>query len=228
MSLQVVTTAGSEPEAPDMLRINAPQNSALKRAFDIIASVTLILLFLPVMAAIALAILVKDGAPVFYGHHRIGRNGTPFKCWKFRTMVRNADAELQRVLATDAAAKAEWEQTRKLKQDPRIIPGVGHLLRRSSLDELPQLFNVLAGQMSMVGPRPVVSDELDRYGVFRAHYVSVRPGLTGLWQIGERSDDDYEIRVRKDVHYIENWSLANDLQIILNTTRVPFDQKGAY
>ena len=211
-----------------MLRINAPQNSALKRAFDIIASFTLILLFFPVMIVIALAILIKDGMPVFYGHRRIGRNGTPFKCWKFRTMVRNADAELQRVLATDAAAKAEWELTQKLKQDPRIIPGVGHLLRRSSLDELPQLFNVLAGQMSMVGPRPVVSDELERYGAFRAHYVSIRPGLTGLWQIGERSDDNYEIRVRKDVHYIENWSLANDLQIMLNTARVPFDRKGAY
>ncbi len=208
--------------------IRSPRNSAIKRQFDILISAGLILCLLPLMTVIALAIMVQDGRSVLFGHRRVGRGGTQFKCWKFRTMVMDADARLAALLKDDPEARREWEATQKLKNDPRIIPGIGHFLRRTSLDELPQFFNVLLGQMSLVGPRPVVSAELKKYGSARAHYISVRPGLTGIWQIGDRSDDSYADRVLKDVQYIENWSFATDVQIVLKTAAVPFRQNGAY
>jgi len=208
--------------------IHSSRNCLLKRIFDMLVSAMLLVFLLPVMTVIGLAILIQDGRPVFYGHRRIGRGGTPFTCWKFRTMARDADARLATLLAEDPEALREWETNRKLKHDPRIIPGIGHLLRKSSLDELPQFFNVLLGDMSLVGPRPVVSDELEKYGMARAHYISVRPGVTGLWQIGERSDSDYADRVSKDVEYIENWSFGTDVRIVLKTATVPFRQSGAY
>ena len=200
----------------------------LKRCFDIVASLALILMLLPVFLVVAGMIMMRDGNPILFGHLRVGRHGKLFRCWKFRSMVRDANVQLKRLLATNPAARAEWEETQKLKDDPRIIPGIGHFLRRSSLDELPQLFNVLLGEMSMVGPRPVVTEELERYGSFRVHYMSVRPGLTGPWQIGDRSDGDYEDRVRKDVFYVENWSFGEDVRIIVKTAAVPFNTDGAY
>ncbi len=208
--------------------IHCSYNSLLKRAFDVTVSATLITFLAPAMAVIALAIFVQDGRSIFYGHRRVGRGGASFRCWKFRTMVTDADERLEELLRDDAASRQEWQATQKLKNDPRIIPGVGKFLRQSSLDELPQLFNVLSGEMSLVGPRPVVADELEKYGAARAHYTSVRPGLTGPWQIGERSDGDYHNRVSKDVDYVENWSFKTDVVIVLQTATVPFRQSGAY
>ena len=228
MNSNLMTVSRSGHSAPEMPKLKKPLNLFLKRAFDILASSTLIVLFLPLMAVVAMAIMVQDGRPIFFGHRRIGRAGKPFNCWKFRTMARDADVQLKLLLASDPKARKEWEETRKLKNDPRIIPGIGHFLRRSSMDELPQLFNVLLGEMSMVGPRPVILDELDLYGSARAHYISVRPGLTGPWQIGDRNDEDYGERVRKDVSYVENWTFGGDVQIILRTARVPFESRGAY
>ncbi|MEM7237979.1 MAG: sugar transferase [Pseudomonadota bacterium] len=213
----------------DVLRVHKPVNAALKRIFDIAASLSLILLTLPLMLAIAGIIAVKDGMPILFGHIRIGKDGEPFVCWKFRTMTRDADAQLKALLARDPAARQEWASNRKLREDPRIIPWIGSFLRKSSLDELPQLFNVLVGEMSMVGPRPVVVDELERYyGSTTGLYKSVRPGITGPWQIGDRSNDSYEARVAKDAAYIQKWSLREDVRIVLMTALVVVHRKGAY
>ena len=206
----------------------AERRHGLKRLFDIVGAGALIILLMPLMLAVGLAIMLLDGAPVFFGHVRIGRNGRPFRCWKFRTMVRDADERLVELLATDPEADAEWRECRKLREDPRIIPGVGALLRKTSLDELPQLFNVLKGEMSLVGPRPVTEEELEYYGAVRFHYLSMRPGMTGPWQVGDRSDGDYVGRVRQDREYVESWSLGGDAAILWRTLAVPFRRDGAY
>lgn len=228
MVSKVISGSGSRNENRSSGGIHNTRNGFLKRVFDFSVALALLVLLLPVMTVIALAIMVQDGRPFFFGHRRVGRNGKAFTCWKFRTMVRDADARLAELLARDPAARQEWEATRKLKEDPRIIPGIGPFLRKSSLDELPQFFNVLLGEMSLVGPRPVVTEELEMYGSARALYTSVRPGVTGPWQIGSRNDDDYEDRVSKDVDYVENWSFARDVEIVVKTAAVPFKQSGAY
>ncbi len=169
----------------------------------------------------------RDGGPAFYGQIRIGRNGRPFKCWKFRSMVPNANDVLKDLLERDPAARAEWARDFKLKNDPRITK-IGNFLRKSSLDELPQLFNVLKGDMSIVGPRPIVYEEQVYYGDHLGHYLSVRPGITGLWQVSGRNDVSYEQRVSLDRHYVENWSILTDLGIIVKTARVVLQRKGAY
>ena len=204
------------------------RSASLKRALDIVASIAAIVVFLPLMAIIACAIWVRDGSPILYGHERIGKGGRSFKCWKFRTMVRDADKRLADLLKADQDAFAEWKTFRKLKNDPRIIKGIGHFLRKSSLDELPQFFNVLLGDMSLVGPRPIIADELEKYGAAQDHYTSIRPGVTGPWQISDRSDGSYTDRVLKDVDYVENWSLQKDVLILVKTVAVPFKQSGAY
>jgi exopolysaccharide production protein ExoY len=192
-------------------------NGFLKRCFDIVAALFMLLCFAPLLATISALIALRNGGSVIYAHERVGRGGRKFRCLKFRTMVVDADQVLARLLSESPQAKLEWEQARKLRDDPRIIPGIGHLLRRSSLDELPQIFNVLSGDMSMVGPRPIVEDELEKYGPWKNHYLAVRPGLTGPWQIGGRSDETYENRVRQDVRYIEHWQFATDLWIFTRT-----------
>ena len=187
-----------------------------KRAMDLtLASVALFLL-LPLFVLIATLIWVTTGRPIFFTHSRIGRNGQIFRCYKFRTMVLNADQILKRYIANDSAALKEWNLTRKLAKDPRVT-SLGHLLRKSSLDELPQLINVIRGEMSCVGPRPVVADELDYYGAGRSEYLKARPGMTGLWQISGRSTLSYEERVALDCHYVRNWSLWCDLKILSKT-----------
>ncbi|HNA20830.1 MAG TPA: sugar transferase, partial [Agitococcus sp.] len=163
----------------------------------------------------------------FFGHQRIGANGNPFPCYKFRTMVKNSAEVLDELLKNDAQAKAEWEAEFKLKNDPRITQ-IGHVLRRTSLDELPQLWNVLRGEMSLVGPRPVVQAELIKYGDDVDYYLHVKPGMTGLWQVSGRNDVDYETRVALDAWYVRNWSLWNDLVILLKTVKVVLARDGAY
>lgn len=191
-------------------------NGRAKRAFDvIIASVALIFL-LPAFLTIALAIKLNDRGPVFYRHTRVGRQGARFECLKFRTMATDSEERLAQILLTDPHAAAEWQNGQKLRNDPRITK-IGSFLRKTSLDELPQLWNVLRGDMSIVGPRPVTRAELQRYGRERRYYLLVRPGITGLWQVSGRSSTGYDRRIRYDREYLEDWSWLGEFWILLMT-----------
>jgi len=187
-----------------------------------------ILLFLlsPVMLALALLIAHRDGAPVLFGHYRVGKDGRLFRCLKFRSMYLNSEQMLAEILQSDSAARVEWERDQKLSNDPRITP-VGHFLRRTSLDELPQLLNVLRGEMSLVGPRPITVNELTRYGRVRWHYLSVRPGITGLWQVSGRNNTTYAERVALDERYVNSQSIVGDVAILCKTVKVVLFREGA-
>ncbi len=201
-----------------------------KRVFDLVGSATLIVFFAPLMLIVAAIVASQVGPQVIFAHEREGRDGKKFKCLKFRTMYLDADERLKQILATDPAAAEEWLATRKLKNDTRILPIIGSFLRKSSLDELPQLFNVFLGEMSLVGPRPVVEEEMAYYGDVAPLYYSVRPGMTGPWQVGERNDCDYETRVAQDADYVKNWTMTGDIVIILKTALMVarVRSKGAY
>ncbi len=198
----------------------------LKRLFDIIASIAIIILLSPVLLYIS-RLVKKDGGPAIYGHERIGQDGKPFKILKFRSMVTNSKDVLNELLQNDPEAKREWDTTFKLKNDPRITK-IGAVLRRTSLDELPQLFNVLKGEMSLVGPRPIITAELERYNEEVDYYLLSKPGMTGLWQVSGRSDVDYETRVYLDAWYVKNWSMWNDIAILFKTVGVVLKKDGAY
>ncbi|HCM5997262.1 TPA: undecaprenyl-phosphate galactose phosphotransferase WbaP, partial [Klebsiella pneumoniae] len=198
----------------------------LKRLFDIVGSLTIIVLLSPALLFISLKVK-KDGGPAIYGHERIGKGGRSFKCLKFRSMVINSKEVLAELLEKDPAAKAEWDATFKLKNDPRVTK-IGAFLRRTSLDELPQLFNVLKGEMSLVGPRPIITAELERYNEEVDYYLLSKPGMTGLWQVSGRSDVDYETRVYLDAWYVKNWSMWNDIAILFKTIGVVLKKDGAY
>jgi len=198
----------------------------VKGVMDRAGAAVALLLFSPLFAVLAYKIR-KDGGPATYGHTRLGKDGRPFKCWKFRSMVTNSQEMLQDLLARDPEARAEYERDFKIKNDPRVTP-IGKFLRKTSLDEIPQLFNVLCGEMSLVGPRPIVEDEKKYYGDQIGYYTSVKPGMTGLWQVSGRSDTGYEQRVRLDTYYVKNWSLWNDIVIIFKTINVVLRRKGAY
>ncbi|ESA33029.1 udp-phosphate galactose phosphotransferase [Leptolyngbya sp. Heron Island J] len=185
------------------------------------------LICLPLIALIALAIRLDSSGPIFYSQVRIGRKGRPFKAWKFRTMVPNADKVLQEYLHRQPELRSRWNQDRKLKYDPRITR-LGRWLRRTSLDELPQLWNVLRGEMSLVGPRPIVHDEVYRYADKFELYTQVLPGLTGLWQVSGRNNITYEERVNLDAYYVRNWSVWLDLYILIRTVWVVLMGDGAY
>ena len=197
-----------------------------KRAIDIVGSALGLLAFSPFFLAVCLhAAFARQ--PAFYGHKRIGRFGGVFTCHKFRTMVVNATDVLDDLLASDPAARREWEATYKLKNDPRITK-IGSFLRRTSLDELPQLWNVLKGDMSLVGPRPIVEDELRYYGDQAQSYLNVKPGLTGVWQVSGRTDTSYEERVSLDRWYVMHWRLWYDIVILFKTISVMLRRSGAY
>ena len=166
---------------------------------------------------------LADGGPVFYSHTRIGLGGVAFGCLKFRTMKTDASAQLANLLQANRAARIEWEATRKLKNDPRVTV-VGEILRKSSIDELPQLINIVRGEMSVVGPRPITAEELPLYGEHISTYMAGRPGLTGAWQTSGRNDVSYQRRVSLDVQYLHNWSLARDFVIMAKTIPVLFSQ----
>lgn len=198
----------------------------IKRCFDLVVSASVLLLGSPVFLFIAFKVS-QSGRPIFFGHTRVGQNNRPFKCYKFRTMAPNADKLLADLLANSSEARAEWERDFKLKNDPRITP-TGHFLRKTSLDEIPQLWNVLKGEMSLVGPRPIVTAELERYGSQVDYYLEAKPGVTGLWQISGRNDVSYDTRVYLDAWYVKNWSVFNDIIILLRTVKVIFRKDGAY
>jgi exopolysaccharide production protein ExoY len=199
----------------------------LKRSFDIAAASAAIVLLLPLFCLLALAIKLSDRGPVFFRHCRVGFGGTTFGCLKFRTMVVNADQVLEHHLAQHSGAAQEWAELHKLKKDPRVTP-LGALMRKTSLDELPQLLNILRGEMSFVGPRPIVSVEVSKYGDCIGHYLRTRPGLTGPWQVGGRNDVDYATRVAFDRQYVEQWSFRRDLAIIASTFRIVVISHGCY
>ena len=202
----------------------------VKRLFDIVFSLIGITLLAPLFIATTALIKLRHwSVPVLFGQKVIGRDGRPFPMWKFSTMVNNAHLLLEQVLKTNPALRQEWNETFKLRDDPRVLPGIGDFLRKTSLNELPQLFNVLMGDMSLVGPRPVKSAELVQfYGPAAQLYKTVRPGITGLWQVSGRSDTSYEERVNYDVWYILNWSLWYDIVILLRTVWAVLRRKGAY
>jgi Undecaprenyl-phosphate galactose phosphotransferase WbaP len=197
-----------------------------KRLFDTFTAALLMVLLAPVMLVIAAALKLEGGS-VFFAHQRVGKNGRKFNCYKFRSMVPNAEQLLQKLLQNNPSLQAEWHKEYKLKDDPRISK-LGDFLRSTSLDELPQLFNVLKSDMSLVGPRPIVQEELQKYGLEKSYYLMVRPGMTGLWQVSGRNDVDYETRVYLDAWYVKNWSLWYDLAILFKTIKVVFWRNGAY
>ena len=204
----------------------APSGAVL-RALDIVLSLLLLAFFVPLMVVIGAAIFVSDPGPVIFRQRRLGRGGHYFSCFKFRSMVVDAEAQLQHLLATDPEARRSWEHDHKLKVDPRITR-IGSFLRRSSFDELPQLINVLRGEMSLVGPRPICEAEAARYGRYIRDYCSVRPGITGLWQISGRNDVSYRRRVMLDVYYARRQSVELYLRIAVMTVPAVLLARGSY
>lgn len=203
------------------------RNRVVKRLFDVIVASLLAIPAIPLGGAIALAIVLETRGPVFFVHTRLGKGRRPFQLWKFRSMQAGADEVLGHYLAQHPERLTEWHETHKLKDDPRVTR-VGRWLRRSSLDELPQLWNVLRGSMSMIGPRPIVQEEILKYGPALQHYERVQPGLTGLWQVSGRTDLRYRRRINLDTEYIRHWTLALDLKILWKTVRVVLRGHGAY
>lgn len=198
----------------------------LKRVFDVLIASLALLMFAPLMAILAFKIS-RDGGSAIFGHWRVGQSGKMFKCLKFRTMVLNSQEVLDKLLGSCPNAKAEWDKDFKLRNDPRVT-SIGGFLRRTSLDELPQLWNVIRGDMSLVGPRPVIEEELLRYGDDKDYYLMAKPGVTGLWQVSGRNDTDYATRVYLDSWYVKNWSVWYDLVIMFKTLGVVIKREGAY
>ena len=216
----------------NVMQINGQRTSinvvglGVKSIIDYIGALCGLILLSPLFLFLIFQVR-KDGGAAFYSQIRIGKNGKAFKCWKFRSMCVNSKEVLAELLANDPKANAEYEATFKLKNDPRITK-IGHVLRKYSLDELPQLWNVLRGEMSLVGPRPIVKSERKYYGALWSDYLSIKPGLTGLWQVSGRNDVSYEQRVEMDSDYARNWSLKRDIIILFKTISVIINARGAY
>jgi Undecaprenyl-phosphate galactose phosphotransferase WbaP len=201
------------------------RGAKLKRAFDLGVSLVMLLILLPVFVVLACAVRL-DGGPCLFRHKRLGKGGRIFMCYKFRTMRQDSNDLLEAVLRQDPVARLEWEATQKLRNDPRVTP-IGRFLRQTSLDELPQLLNVLFNDMSLVGPRPITPQECARYGSSLRYYYSVQPGITGLWQVSGRSTTSYERRVELDTEYVSSWSLRADLRILYLTIPAVLLRRGA-
>lgn len=204
-----------------------PLNRYLKAALDYLLTIVGTILILPLLLFIAVWIYLDAPGPVIFRHMRVGKDGKLFPCYKFRSMYINSQEKLNEILAENSAMRQEWERDFKLKNDPRITKS-GAFLRKTSLDELPQIFNVLRGDMSLVGPRPVVQEELARYGEFVQDYLMVKPGITGMWQVNGRSDTTYDERVQMDVWYVRNWSVWLDVMLLWRTIKAVFKCEGAY
>ena len=215
------------PAAPALREaLRSPAALTWKRGLDLAGATVLAALFALPLLAICVALRLGSGGPLFFAHERIGRNGRTFRLWKLRTMVPDAERILECTLAADPDLREEWLRDHKLQDDPRVTP-FGRFLRRTSLDELPQLWNVLRGDMSLVGPRPIVVDEIERYGETFALYARVRPGITGLWQVSGRNATSYDRRVALDHHYVSHWSPWLDLYVLASTPVVVLRRSGA-
>jgi lipopolysaccharide/colanic/teichoic acid biosynthesis glycosyltransferase len=201
--------------------------AVIKRVFDVGLVLLFAPLWIPLCLAIALCVVLTSPGPVFFSHRRIGRGGVFFSMWKFRTMCTNSAEVLELHLAKHPEDREEWANSHKLKNDPRITP-LGRFLRQSSLDEMPQLWNVLTGRMTLVGPRPIVAAEAEKYGADFCYYLAVKPGITGLWQTSGRSTLSYDERVALDRRYVEHWSMTRDVNILLHTVTKVANSDGAY
>jgi lipopolysaccharide/colanic/teichoic acid biosynthesis glycosyltransferase len=209
-----------------LLAITAPRAMRLKRVLDLVLGLLLLPFVLLLLAPVCLLVTLDGGKPV-YRHLRLGRGGRTFYCYKVRTMVPDADAQLRTLLDSNHLAREEWSERFKLKKDPRVTR-LGQFLRKTSLDELPQLWNVLRGDMSFVGPRPIIPDELERYGDRAIAYLACAPGISGLWQVSGRNDASYEQRVLLDERYAREWTFVLDAQILLRTLPVVLGTRGSY
>lgn len=208
-------------------RLSLPFSATIKRTMDLAIVLSAGLFVLPILSMIMLITKLTSPGPVFFGHTRIGKGNKPFKAWKIRTMCVNGDEVLAKYLSENPEMKREWEEDRKLKKDPRVT-WIGNILRKTSLDELPQLWNILRGEMSLVGPRPIITDEISKYQDAFQHYLRATPGITGLWQISGRNLTTYDERVSYDTCYVQNWSPWFDLYILIRTIKVVLWREGAY
>jgi Undecaprenyl-phosphate galactose phosphotransferase WbaP len=226
-------TWGPHQQLDGLSGIHLQQNLMLplprvtKRLMDLAASLIGGLFLLPFLFYIAMAVKMSSRGPILYGHERIGRGGKRFKAWKFRTMFENSSEVLEMYFEQHPDLHEEWKKDHKLKYDPRITR-IGRFMRKTSLDELPQLWNVIRGQMSLVGPRPIVTAEVVKYGLHFGLYTMVKPGITGLWQVSGRNNTTYDERVQLDAYYVRNWSPWMDLYLLLRTIRIVLFAKGAY
>lgn len=205
----------------------SPVDTFVKKTFDLVMAIGLIILFSPLLIWLYGVVFVATKGHPFFRQERIGHNGKRFQIYKFRSMYNDAQERLEKLLASCEQSRNEWKKNHKLKDDPRITQ-IGHFLRKTSLDELPQLINVLKGEMSLVGPRPIVEDEIPKYGDYFDYFTAVKPGITGLWQVSGRNDIEYTERVQLDVWYVRNWSIELDLEILIKTFVVVVTKKGSY
>lgn len=224
-----ISQTGSEgmPGAEVRESLGSPEKAILKRGMDIVISLVLGLTLLPIVLLVAFLIRLDSAGPIFYAQERLGKDGRRIRIYKFRSMHVNADRVLNDYLAKDPGARAEWLRDQKLRKDPRVTR-VGKWIRAFSLDEVPQLFNVLKGDMSMVGPRPIMLDQKAIYGSGIDFYRSVRPGLTGFWQVSGRNHTTFQQRTLFDVYYVRNWSIWFDFNILVRTVWVVLSRDGAY
>lgn len=208
-------------------RLALKKNKVMKRVFDLVCSVCFLIILSPVFALLAFLVKIDSRGPVFFGHARVGRDGKEFLCYKFRTMVPNAEQVLEDLLKNDTDARSQWQKDYKLKDDPRVTR-VGKIMRKTSLDEFPQIWNVIKGEMSLIGPRPIIADEIEMYGQKAKYFFKVTPGITGLWQVSGRNDINYDERVLLDEYYAKNWSPWLDIEILLRTIGAVIKKTGAY
>lgn len=227
MKLSAAIEDGVDKTNEDNYLATHERPAGLKRALDLAIAVPAFIFLLPVFFAVGLAVWLDDGGPIFFRHKRRGLGGEMFGCLKFRSMCVDAEEQLKSLLVSDSKAAAEWAADQKLRNDPRVTR-VGKLLRKTSLDELPQLLNIIAGDMSIVGPRPIVDAEVPRYGEQIQYYDSVRPGVLGLWQVSGRNDTCYDKRVELDVEYAQTHSARADVMIILKAVPAVLLSRGAY
>ncbi|WP_374468810.1 sugar transferase [Phenylobacterium sp.] len=204
-----------------------PVDQALTEAMNVVVALLALVFLAPVMIAVAIAVYAQDGGPILFAHRRLGRNGRYFYCLKFRSMAVDAEQRLKTLLENDPQARAEWEKDHKLRDDPRVTK-LGNFLRKTSLDELPQLFNVLKGEMSLVGPRPIVEAEIAKYGRRFHHYCAVKPGITGLWQVSGRNDTTYRARVAMDCVYAARRNVFMDFRVLALTVPAVLARRGSY
>jgi Undecaprenyl-phosphate galactose phosphotransferase WbaP len=223
--------AGAHPSSRSRRNNRIPSQlfryRVVKRGLDIMAVLVAAPVLIPIIFVVACVVVLGSPGPVFYSHRRIRHDGAFFSMWKFRTMCVNSAEVLEDYLSRHPEARSEWSKTHKLRDDPRVTP-IGRLLRRYSVDELPQVWNVFTGKMSLVGPRPIVAAEVEKYNDSFSYYCRVKPGLTGLWQVSGRSKLTYDQRVALDREYVDNWSLSRDLKIVLKTIPTVLNQDGAY